>query len=154
MNVSWKYRYLRALAAFYWRLTANHVEIYTHLEPMYSSYDKLRIRNIDGKFDLIYFDEFIDKLLIKDRIFDVTLPFLVKRHILEDNNELESRISPLNDILFGNDNTNDTDNETETSNDDSESNRSRSVSSSNKKRKIPSRSRSRSKDKKRRKLRK
>lgn len=38
------FKYLRALAAFYWRLVARSVEIYKYLEPLLNDYRKLRVR--------------------------------------------------------------------------------------------------------------
>jgi hypothetical protein len=44
-------------------------------------------------------DEFIDELLVQDRVCDTILPRLTQRYILEDSGELEPRISPLEDEL-------------------------------------------------------
>lgn len=44
-------------------------------------------------------DEFIDDLLHLDRVCDTILPRLTQRYILEDADELEPRISPLEDEL-------------------------------------------------------
>jgi pre-mRNA-splicing factor 38A len=43
------YRYLRALAAFYIRLTFKSFDVYEILEPLMKDYRKLRTRDI-GKF--------------------------------------------------------------------------------------------------------
>jgi pre-mRNA-splicing factor 38A len=39
-------RYLRALAAFYIRLTFRSMEIYEILEPLMKDYRKLRVRHV------------------------------------------------------------------------------------------------------------
>lgn len=43
------YKYLRALAAMYIRLTFNSVEIYKCLEPLFDDYRKLRYMNRMGR---------------------------------------------------------------------------------------------------------
>ncbi|KAJ3157615.1 hypothetical protein HDU86_003267 [Geranomyces michiganensis] len=93
------YKYLRALGAFYLRLTGTAVEIYRYLEPLLLDFRKLRRRNISGDFDLTYMDEFVDDLLRSDRVCDTILPRITKRHILEETGELEPRVSPLEEDL-------------------------------------------------------
>ncbi|KAI8911293.1 Pre-mRNA-splicing factor 38, partial [Powellomyces hirtus] len=93
------YKYLRALGAFYLRLTGSSVEIYQYLEPLLLDYRKLRRRNISGEFELTYMDEFVDQLLRSDRVCDTILPRITKRHILEESGELEPRVSPLEEDL-------------------------------------------------------
>ena len=39
-------RYLRALTAFYIRLTFRSIDVYETLEPLLSDYRKLRVRNV------------------------------------------------------------------------------------------------------------
>lgn len=91
-------RYLRALAAFYIRLTYPAVEVYKLLEPLLADYHKLRIRNMNG-FRLTYMDEFIDSLLNEERACDIALPRLPKRTVLEDLEELDPRESALGSEL-------------------------------------------------------
>jgi hypothetical protein len=43
-------RYLRALAAFYIRLTFPSLEVYEILEPLMKDYRKLRIRHVGRSF--------------------------------------------------------------------------------------------------------
>ncbi|KAJ3163950.1 hypothetical protein HDU88_006119 [Geranomyces variabilis] len=93
------YKYLRALGAFYLRLTGTAVEIYRYLEPLLLDFRKLRRRNISGDFGLTYMDEFVDDLLRSDRVCDTILPRITKRHILEETGELEPRVSPLEEDL-------------------------------------------------------
>lgn len=47
----------------------------------------------EGKYHLSHMDEFIDGLLREERVCDIQLPRLQKRHVLEENNELEHRVS-------------------------------------------------------------
>ena len=44
-------------------------------------------------------DEFIDDLLREERVLDVILPRVQKRHILEENSELDPKVSVLDDDL-------------------------------------------------------
>ena len=92
------YKYIRALGAFYWRLTGQQAkDIYKVLEPMYSDYRRLVIRRGDsGAFETIHMDEFIDSLLREEAFCDVTLPRISKRHVLEEEGVLEPYESALN----------------------------------------------------------
>lgn len=93
------FKYVRALGAFYMRLVGTSLDCYKYLEPLYNDYRKLRKQNRQGEFEATYMDEFIDELLHEERLCDVILPRIQKRHILEANNELETRISALEDDL-------------------------------------------------------
>lgn len=93
------FKYVRALGAFYMRLVGTSLDCYKYLEPLYNDYRKLRKQNRQGQFEVIHMDEFIDELLHEERLCDVILPRIQKRHILEANNELEVRISALEDDL-------------------------------------------------------
>lgn len=93
------FKYVRALGAFYMRLTGTSLDCYKYLEPLYNDYRKLRRQSRQGEFELTYMDEFIDELLHEERLCDVILPRIQKRHILEANNDLETRISALEDDL-------------------------------------------------------
>ncbi|CAO3591591.1 unnamed protein product [Absidia cylindrospora] len=93
-----EFKYLRALAAFYLRIVGQSKEIYQYLEPLLNDYRKLRVR-VGSGYTLSHMDEFIDQLLRQDRVCDVILPRLVQRHVLEDNDELEPRVSALEDDL-------------------------------------------------------
>ncbi|EAS31222.3 RNA binding protein [Coccidioides immitis RS] len=92
------FKYLRALAAFYIRLTFEPVEVYNVLEPLLSDYRKLKRRTKDG-FVLTYMDQFVDDLLNKDRVCGTSLWKLPARRILEDLDMLEERVSPLGEEL-------------------------------------------------------
>ncbi|KAL4788640.1 PRP38 family-domain-containing protein [Aspergillus varians] len=88
------FKYLRALAAFYVRLTWEPVEVYKTLEPLLLDYRKLK-RRVRDSFVLTYMDQFIDDLLTKDRMCGTSLWKLPPRQQLEDLDMLEVRESPL-----------------------------------------------------------
>lgn len=83
------FKYLRALGAFYLRLVGKPAEVYNKLEPILRDYRKLRISDKNHKFSVIHMDELIDKLLREERVFDVILPRMTKRFVLEENGDLE-----------------------------------------------------------------
>jgi len=89
-----EYKYLRALAAMYIRLTWNAVEIFKTLEPLMGDLRKLKVRGMGG-WRLSYMDEFIDELLTQERVCDIALPRMMTRAMLEDTEELEPRESLL-----------------------------------------------------------
>nr|CAG4651342.1 EOG090X0DXI [Simocephalus serrulatus] len=93
------FKYVRALGAFYMRLVGTSVEIYKYLEPLYNDYRKIRFQNKDGNFELLYMDDLIDKLLREERYCDVILPRLQKRQVLEEANEIEPRVSALEEDM-------------------------------------------------------
>jgi pre-mRNA-splicing factor 38A len=96
MKAKGDFKYLRALAAFYIRLTFDAVDIYKALEPLLTDYRKLRRRMRDN-YVLTYMDQFVDDLLTKDRVCGTSLWKLPSRQQLEDLDMLEERISPLAD---------------------------------------------------------
>lgn len=92
------FKYLRALAAFYVRLTFDAVDVYKTLEPLLLDYRKLK-RRIRDTFALTYMDQFVDDLLTKDRVCGTSLWKLPPRQQLEDLDMLDERISPLQEEL-------------------------------------------------------
>jgi len=94
-----EFKYVRALGAFYMRLTGSSVDCYKYLEPLLADSRKLRRQNRDGQFELIYIDDFIDSLLRDERVCDVILPRIQSRHVLEENNELEPKVSILEEDI-------------------------------------------------------
>ncbi|CAK1547714.1 unnamed protein product [Leptosia nina] len=94
-----EFKYVRALGAFYLRLTGTSVDCYKYLEPLYNDNRKLRRQNRQGQFEIVHMDEFIDELLREERLCDVILPRIQKRHVLEENNELDPKVSALDDDL-------------------------------------------------------
>lgn len=89
------FKYVRALGAYYLRLTGTALDCYKYLEPLLNDYRKIRRQRRDGNFELSHMDELIDQLLHDERVCDVQLPRIQKRHVLEENNELEPRNSLL-----------------------------------------------------------
>ncbi|XP_037948860.1 pre-mRNA-splicing factor 38 [Teleopsis dalmanni] len=94
-----EFKYVRALGAFYLRLTGSAMDCYKYLEPLYNDNRKLRRQNRGGQYEIVYMDDFIDELLRADRVCDIILPRIQKRSILEENNELEPKISALDEDL-------------------------------------------------------
>lgn len=94
-----EFKYVRALGAFYLRLTGTSLDCYKYLEPLYNDNRKLRNQNRSGQFEIQHMDEYIDELLRSDRVCDIILPRIQKRSILEENNELEPKVSALDDDL-------------------------------------------------------
>ena len=94
-----EFKYVRALGALYMRLTGSSLDCYKYLEPLFNDNRKLRRQNKQGKFELVHMDEFIDDLLREERCCDVILPRIQKRHVLEENNELEGKVSALEDDM-------------------------------------------------------
>ncbi|XP_046750316.1 pre-mRNA-splicing factor 38 [Diprion similis] len=94
-----EFKYVRALGALYMRLTGTSVDCYKYLEPLFNDNRKLRRQNKQGQYELIHMDEFIDELLREERSCDVILPRIQKRHVLEENNEIEGKISALEDDM-------------------------------------------------------
>ncbi|KAI0509188.1 PRP38 family-domain-containing protein [Xylaria bambusicola] len=92
-----KFKYLRALACFYVRLTRKAENVYAILEPYLEDKRKLRRRMRSG-VRLTFVDEFVDELLTKERVCATSLWQMPKREILEDLDLLEPRVSPLGDI--------------------------------------------------------
>ncbi|KAI1392096.1 PRP38 family-domain-containing protein [Hypoxylon trugodes] len=92
-----KFKYLRALACFYVRLTRRAENVYKTLEPFLEDRRKLRRKGRAG-MSLSFVDQFVDDLLTKDRVCATSLWQMPKREILEDLELLEPRISPLGDI--------------------------------------------------------
>ncbi|SJL04406.1 related to Pre-mRNA-splicing factor 38 [Armillaria ostoyae] len=67
------FKYLRALAAMYIRMTFRAVEVYDLLEPLLKDFRKLRLRNMAG-YSLTFIDEFADALLTEERKMGTSVP--------------------------------------------------------------------------------
>jgi len=93
------FKYVRALGAYYMRLTGSALDCYKYLEPLYNDYRKIRRVNRDGTFILTHVDEFVEELISEERSCDVILPRIQKRSVLEENNQLETRVSALEEDL-------------------------------------------------------
>lgn len=94
-----EFKYVRALGAFYMRLTGSSLDSYKYLEPLYNDNRKLRRQSRQAVFEIVHMDEFIDELLREERVCDVILPRVQKRLVLEESNEIEAKVSALEDDL-------------------------------------------------------
>ena len=90
-----EYKYVRVLGAFYLRLVGRPADIYTHIEPLYEDFRKVRFRNASGQFEALHIDEIADDLLHMNCVFGIMLPRLPTRFLLEEANYLEPRVSPM-----------------------------------------------------------
>ena len=91
-------KYLRALTALFIRFAYPPVKIYTKLEKLYCDYKKLVILKSKG-YAIIHMDEYIDSLLNEEHIFEISLPKIPKRNVLEENGELKPYVSVLKNEL-------------------------------------------------------
>uniref|UniRef100_A0A8C8VUW7 Pre-mRNA-splicing factor 38A n=1 Tax=Peromyscus maniculatus bairdii TaxID=230844 RepID=A0A8C8VUW7_PERMB len=91
--------YVRMLGALYMRLTGTAIDCYKYLEPLYNDYRKIKSQNRNGEFELMHVDEFIDELLHSERVCDIILPRLQKRYVLEEAEQLEPRVSALEEDM-------------------------------------------------------
>ncbi|GAA5873169.1 hypothetical protein JCM16303_006959 [Sporobolomyces ruberrimus] len=90
-----EFKYLRALAAFYVRLTFDSLNVYEVLEPLLDDYRKLRFRGMDGSYRITTIDEFADQLLSEEMVCEIQLPRLTQRKVLEETEGLVPRKSKL-----------------------------------------------------------
>ncbi|XP_071848439.1 pre-mRNA-splicing factor 38A-like [Apostichopus japonicus] len=93
------FKYVRLLGAFYMRIVGESLDVYKYLEPLYLDYRKIRTQNKQGDFVLSHVDEFIDEILREERVCDVILPRIQKRKVLEDNEQLETRVNALEEDM-------------------------------------------------------
>ncbi|XP_035584842.1 pre-mRNA-splicing factor 38A-like [Zalophus californianus] len=93
------FKYVRMLGALYTRLTGTAIDCYKYLEPLYNDYRKIKSQNRNGEFELMHVDEFIDELLHSERVCDIILPRLQKRYVLEEAEQLEPRVSALEEDM-------------------------------------------------------
>ncbi|KAL9601574.1 MAG: hypothetical protein Q9219_002408 [cf. Caloplaca sp. 3 TL-2023] len=94
-----EFKYLTALAAFFVRLTWGSREVYGVLEGLLGDWRKLRRRTREGGWRLDWMDQFVDDLLLKDRVCATSLRKLPSRMVLEDLGQLEVRVSPLGEEI-------------------------------------------------------
>jgi len=94
------FKYVRALGAFYLRLTGRPADIWEKLEPLYNDYRKLKYRN-PSDWKLLHIDEFVDQLLKEDRVCGIALPRLPNRDVLVDSGYLDGpRPSAVSTLLM------------------------------------------------------
>ncbi|CEG43823.1 Predicted PRP38-like splicing factor [Plasmopara halstedii] len=92
------YKYVRVLGAVYLRLVGKSLDCYTLLEPLLCDYRKIRKRNVIG-WEITHIDEIADALLTEEYYIDLALPRLINREVLEKNEGLAPRRSPIEDEL-------------------------------------------------------
>lgn len=83
-----EFKYVRALGAFYLRLTGRPADIYAQLEPLMNDYRPLRRRDVT-EWTLTTMDDFVDDLLRCDRVCGIALPRLPKREVLVEAGYLD-----------------------------------------------------------------
>ncbi|NXM83678.1 PR38A factor, partial [Oenanthe oenanthe] len=93
------FKYVRMLGALYMRLTGAAIDCYKYLEPLYNDYRKIKSQNRNGDFELMHVDEFIDELLHEERVCDIILPRMQKRYVVEEAEQLEPRVSALEEDM-------------------------------------------------------
>jgi pre-mRNA-splicing factor 38A len=96
------HKYVRALAAFYLRLTGSSQDVYAFIEPLFNDYRKLRMRTAEGGYALTHVDEFAAQLLNTDENYacDIALPPLARREQLVASGTLDGpRRSALEDEI-------------------------------------------------------
>ena len=69
-----EHMYLRALGAFYLRLTGTGADVHQYLEPLSNDHREIRERISDEEFTLTDVGYFIDELLTQDLCCDIVLP--------------------------------------------------------------------------------
>ncbi len=75
------FKYVRALGAYYMRLTGTSLDCYKYLEPLLNDFRKIRTQDRNGAFHLSHMDEFVDNLLREERVCDIQLPRLQVRNV-------------------------------------------------------------------------
>lgn len=84
-----EFKYMRALAAMFVRMTARPADVYGLLEPLMVDYRKLRVQTKAG-WELTTMDDFIDSLLEDESVISLALPRLALRSVL-----VQARMLPV-----------------------------------------------------------
>lgn len=92
-------RYVRALGMFYLRLTGRPKDIYENIEKIYTDSRKVIFRTNSGgssafnhsEYQVWFMDQFADDLINQEILFDIALPRIPLREVLEENEEIEPR---------------------------------------------------------------
>lgn len=93
------FKYLRVLGLFYIRLVFSPAsKVYLTLEPFLKDKRKIRTRQRNGTYSLTHVDEIVDTMLRDDRVFDIILPRISSRIVLEETEDLETREPLLSDF--------------------------------------------------------
>ncbi|EHB03647.1 Pre-mRNA-splicing factor 38A [Heterocephalus glaber] len=92
-------KYVRLLGALYTRLTGTAIDCYKYLEPLYKDYRKIKSQKQNGELELMHVDDFIDVLLHSETVCEIILPRLQKRYVLQEAEQLEPRVSALEEDM-------------------------------------------------------
>ncbi|XP_075219533.1 pre-mRNA-splicing factor 38-like [Lycorma delicatula] len=84
-------KYVCALGAFCMRILGTSLDCYQYLEPLFKDGRGLKRRSRRGNVEYTHMDEFVDKLLRKERVFDIILPEIEKRHVLENRKKIQPK---------------------------------------------------------------
>ena len=87
------FKYVRALGAFYIRMTSRPADIYDLLEPLYSDHSKLKHRKT-SEWQLLYMDELVHELLTTANVFGISLARLPVRETLQEEGFLDEGPRP------------------------------------------------------------
>ena len=86
-------KYLRALGLIYFRMTCpKHDKIFRILESKQNDFRRM-IEKVEIEYKVLHMDEFIDRLLHDERVLGVQMPRISKRHVLVEDEDLESYVS-------------------------------------------------------------
>ncbi|EAZ63783.2 hypothetical protein PICST_52656 [Scheffersomyces stipitis CBS 6054] len=103
-----EFKYLTALMLIYIRLVGSSDLVYTTFDKYLSDFRKLRTKlkspifNEKGlpiNYRLTYFDEWIDNMLLQERVMDIILPRLTPRRNLVEKGLLEPRTYAVRDEI-------------------------------------------------------
>lgn len=91
-----EHKYLRLLGAFYYRFAFPARQVYPVLEGLLGDFRKIRVQRKDGTFEVKRMDELVWMMLREERVFDVIMPRMTKRRVLEEEGVIDLR-EPLID---------------------------------------------------------
>lgn len=95
-----EFKYLTALTLIYIRLTYPSQEVYSIFDQYFQDFRKLRIKLKTPVFDsqklpihykITFIDEWVDTLLVNERVIDLMLPRLIPRTTLVERGQLAPR---------------------------------------------------------------
>ncbi|KAK9173498.1 PRP38 family protein [Cryptosporidium meleagridis] len=84
-----RFKYLTALGIVYLRLTESSIVIHKSIEHLYQDFRRIRIRNLDGSFDIIHLDELVEICLCEKKFLDLDFPYIHKRAVLVKQGHLK-----------------------------------------------------------------
>lgn len=95
-----EFKYLTALALLYCRLVYEGKEVYALYDEYIGDYRKLRVQlktprfenSLPVHYDVIHMDEWVDSLVVEERVVDLTLPYIAPRKVYVDRGEADVRV--------------------------------------------------------------